>query len=662
MANRLAGATSPYLLQHQDNPVDWWPWSDEAFAEARRRDVPVLISVGYAACHWCHVMAHESFEDEQVARVVNDGFVAIKVDREERPDVDAVYMTATQAMTGQGGWPMTVFATPAGEPFFCGTYFPKDNFTRLLDSVTTAWRDQRDAVVTQGSAVVQAIGGAQLVGGPTAPLSAQLLDKAADLLAGEHDRRYGGFGGAPKFPPQLNLQFLLRHHQRTGSAGDLEIVRHTAEQMARGGIYDQLAGGFARYAVDNTWTVPHFEKMLYDNALLLRVYTQLWRLTDDPFARRVADETAEFLLRDLGTPAGGLASALDADTDGTEGLTYAWTPAQLAEALGDEDGAWAADLFRVTTKGTFEHGSSVLVLARDIDAAAPELVARWQDVRSRLFAARARRPQPARDDKVVASWNGLAITALAEYAQLTGVHGAAATELATVLADRHIVDGRLRRVSRDGVVGAPAGVLEDYGCVAEAFCAVHQLTGDGRWLTRAGGLLDVALEHFPAGQGGYYDTADDAERLVTRPADPTDNATPSGLAALCAGLVAYAALSGETRYREAADAALATVGPLISEHPRFAGYAATVAEAVLSGPYEIAVVTPDPVGDPLVAAAHRHAAPGTVVVAGEPDRPGVPLLADRPLIGGGPAAYVCRGFVCDRPVTTVEELVDRLSA
>nr|BFE76428.1 thioredoxin domain-containing protein [Actinoplanes digitatis] len=662
MANRLAGATSPYLLQHKDNPVDWWPWSDEAFAEARKRDVPVLISVGYAACHWCHVMAHESFEDEAVARLVNDGFVAIKVDREERPDVDAVYMTATQAMTGQGGWPMTVFATPGGEPFFCGTYFPKAGFTNLLTSVATAWRDQREAVITQGAAVVQTIGGAQLVGAATAPISAGLLDAAAARLAAEHDPAYGGFGGAPKFPPHMDLLFLLRHHQRTGAENDLEIVRHTAEQMARGGLYDQLAGGFARYAVDNTWTVPHFEKMLYDNALLLRVYTQLWRLTGDAFARRIADETAAFLLRDLATPAGGLASALDADTDGTEGLTYAWTPAQLNEALGEPDGTWAADLFRVTTKGTFEHGSSVLVLARDIDAADPELVARWRDVRDRLLAARGERPQPARDDKVVASWNGLAVTALAEYAQLTGGSGAEAVELATVLAERHIVGGWLRRVSRDGVVGAPVGVLEDYGCVAEAFCAVHQLTGDGRWLTRAGEVLDVALAHFATGSGGFYDTADDAERLVTRPADPTDNATPSGLAALCAGLVGYAALSGETRYREAADAALETAGPLIERHPRFVGYSATVAEAMLAGPYEIAVVTPDPAGDPLVAAAHRHAPPGTVVVVGEPGRPGVPLLADRPLIDGAAAAYVCRGFVCDRPVTSVADLVTRLSA
>ncbi len=663
MANRLARATSPYLLQHADNPVDWFEWSDEAFAEAKRRDVPVLISVGYAACHWCHVMAHESFEDEQIARLMNEGFVAIKVDREERPDVDAVYMTATQAMTGQGGWPMTVFATPSGEPFFCGTYFPQANFARLLDSVTTAWRDQRQQVIDQGASVVEAIGGAQLVGGPKAPISAELLTAAANGLLKDQDTVNGGFGGAPKFPPHMNLLFLLRHHQRTGSDEAIEVVRHAAEQMGRGGIYDQLAGGFARYSVDATWTVPHFEKMLYDNALLLRAYTQLWRLTGDPFARRIADETAEFLRRDLGTPAGGLASALDADAAGVEGLTYAWTPAQLTEVLGDDDGAWAADLFRVTPEGTFEHGSSVLVLARDIDAAAPELVDRWRDVRERLLTARAERPQPARDDKVVASWNGLAVTALAEHGILTGdtTTRDAAIEIATVLAERHVVDGRLRRVSRDGKVGEPAGVLEDYGCVAEAFLAVHQLTADGVWLERARELIDVALARFGSGDGGFYDTADDAERLVTRPADPTDNATPSGLSAICAALVAYAALSGEPSYREAADEALATAGPVIGGHPRFAGYSAAVAEAALTGPYEIAIAAPAGQEGPLLAAAHRHAPPGTVIVAGEPDLPGVPLLADRPLQNGVPTAYICRGFVCDRPVTSPEELTTRLA-
>ncbi|MCO1615773.1 thioredoxin domain-containing protein [Micromonospora tulbaghiae] len=676
--NRLAKATSPYLLQHADNPVDWWPWCDEAFAEAKRRDVPVLISVGYAACHWCHVMAHESFENEAVARLMNDDFVCVKVDREERPDVDAVYMTATQAMTGQGGWPMTVFATPDGTPFFCGTYFPRANFVRLLGSVATAWRDQREAVLRQGAAVVEAIGGAQAVGGVTAPLTAELLDAAAGQLAREYDETNGGFGGAPKFPPHMNLLFLLRHHQRTGSARSLEIVRHTCEAMARGGLNDQLAGGFARYSVDGHWTVPHFEKMLYDNALLLRVYTQLWRLTGDRLARRVARDTARFLADELHRAGEGFASALDADTEGVEGLTYVWTPDQLAEVLGEDDGRFAADLFGVTADGTFEHGTSVLRLARDVDDADPEVRARWQDVVGRLLAARDTRPQPARDDKVVAAWNGLAITAIAEFQQVAAllvssddedanlmdgvliVSDGAMRDAAEHLAAAHLVDGRLRRVSRDKVVGQPAGVLEDYGCVAEAFCAMHQLTGEGRWLSLAGELLDVALARFAGPDGAFYDTADDAERLVTRPADPTDNATPSGRSAIVAALVAYAALTGETRYREAAEKTLSTVAPIVDRHARFTGYAATVGEALLSGPYEIAVATGDPEGDPLVAAARRHAPPGAVVVAGAPDQPGVPLLAGRPFVDGRPAAYVCRGFVCQRPVTGVDELIAQL--
>lgn len=678
MVNRLAEATSPYLLQHKDNPVDWWPWCDEAFAEAKRRDVPVLISVGYAACHWCHVMAHESFENEAVARLMNDDFVCVKVDREERPDVDAVYMTATQAMTGQGGWPMTVFAAPDGTPFFCGTYFPRANFIRLLGSVAAAWRDQREAVLRQGAAVVEAIGGAQAVGGVTAPLTADLLDAAASQLAREYDETNGGFGGAPKFPPHMNLLFLLRHHQRTGSARSLEIVRHTCEAMARGGLNDQLAGGFARYSVDGHWTVPHFEKMLYDNALLLRVYTQLWRLTGDRLARRVARDTARFLSDELHRAGEGFASALDADTEGVEGLTYVWTPDQLIEVLGEDDGRFAADLFEVTAEGTFEHGSSVLRLARDVDDADPAVRARWRDVVGRLLAARDTRPQPARDDKVVAAWNGLAITAIAEFQQVAAllvspddedanlmdgvliVSDGAMRDAAEHLAAAHLVDGRLRRVSRDKAVGAPAGVLEDYGCVAEAFCAMHQLTGEGRWLTLAGELLDVALARFAGPDGAFYDTADDAERLVTRPADPTDNATPSGRSAIVAALVAYAALTGETRYREAAEQTLTTVAPIVDRHARFTGYAATVGEALLSGPYEIAVATGDPEGDPLVAAARRHAPPGAVVVAGAPDQPGVPLLAGRPFVDGRPAAYVCRGFVCQRPVTTVEELVAQL--
>ncbi len=664
--NRLRRSTSPYLLQHADNPVDWWEWSTEAFAEARRRDVPVLISVGYAACHWCHVMAHESFEDAEVAELVNASLVAIKVDREERPDVDAVYMTATQAMTGQGGWPMTVFATPDGEPFFCGTYYPKAAFARLVQAIASAWRDQRDSVVRQGRTVVEAVANSQV--GRLEPMAgaitADMLDTAAAELRHDHDPVHGGFGGAPKFPPHLAMIFLLRHHQRTGEPASLEIVRHTAEAMARGGIYDQLAGGFARYSVDDHWLVPHFEKMLYDNALLLRVYTLLWRLTNDPMARRVADETARFLVRDLFQPGGGFASSLDADTEGVEGASYVWTTAQLRAVLGDDDAAFAADLFDVTDRGSFEHGTSVLRLARDVDDAETAIVQRWLRVREKLREARRHRPQPTLDDKVVAAWNGLAVTALAEYEScmdyVSSDIAAATRATAAYLAERHIVGKRLRRVSRGGRVGEPAGVLDDYGCVAEAFTAMHQLTGDGLWLEHAGDLLDTALARFGDGTGGFHDTADDAETLVARPADPTDNATPSGLSATAAALLSYSALTGEIRYREGSQQALETVVPLIAKHPRFAGYAAAVAEAVLSGPYEIAVSTDD-LADPLVRLAHRLAPPGAVVVAGVPDAPGVPLLAGRLMVSGLATAYICRGFVCDRPVTSVDDLERDLS-
>jgi uncharacterized protein YyaL (SSP411 family) len=655
--NRLGSATSPYLQQHADNPVDWWEWGEDAFAEARRRDVPLMISVGYAACHWCHVMAHESFEDAEVAGLLNEYVVPVKVDREERPDVDAVYMAATQSMTGQGGWPMTVFATPEGVPFYAGTYYPRPMFLRLVRAVASAWRDQRGEVVQQGAAIAEAVAQSQAGVLDAGALSDELLDAAARGLRKGFDETYAGFGGAPKFPPHLALLFLLRHHQRTGDEASLEMVRATCEAMARGGIYDQLAGGFARYSVDERWLVPHFEKMLYDNALLLRVYTQLWRLTGDALALRVASETARFLVRDLRTPQGGFASSLDADTDGEEGRTYVWNRAELVEALGPEDGAWAADLFDVTVEGTFERGRSVLRLARDIDAADEALVERWRHVRATLTDARARRPQPSRDDKVVAAWAGLAVTALAEYEALTGDHRGVAEAAANLLETVHVSGGRLRRVSRDGVAGTPSGVLDDYGCVAEAFCAVHQLTGDERWRLCAGDLLDQALAHFGDGRGGFHDTADDAERLMARPADPTDNATPSGLSALAAALVTYSALTGEVRYREAGERAVETVAAVIGGHPRYAGYAAATAEALLSGPYEIAVATSDP-SDPLVAAARRLAPPGAVVVAGATGA--TPLLVDRPMMDGRACAYVCRGFVCDLPVTTVEALERQL--
>ncbi|WP_246012244.1 thioredoxin domain-containing protein [Myceligenerans xiligouense] len=652
MPNRLATATSPYLLQHADNPVDWWEWGDDAFAEARRRDVPILLSVGYAACHWCHVMAHESFEDAGVATAVNARFVAVKVDREERPDVDAVYMAATTALTGQGGWPMTCFLTPDGEPFHCGTYYPREQFLALLDAVTEAWTEQRAAVVQQGSAITAAV--AHRSARPTAEaFDDAALDRAARLVARDADPARGGFGGAPKFPPSMTLEHLLRHHARTGDPESLRLVGRTCEAMARGGIYDQLAGGFARYSVDAAWVVPHFEKMLYDNAQLLRVYLHLYRATGSAPAERVARETAGFLLSDLRTPEGGFASALDADTDGVEGLTYVWTPEQLVEVLGPGDGARAAQVLAVTPEGTFEHGASTLQLPDDPDPGW------WPGVRDRLRAARALRPQPARDDKVVTAWNGLAIAALAEAGLLLGspAYVDAARECAELVLRLHLVDGRLRRASRQGVVGSAPAVAADHGDLAEGLLALHQATGEARWLESAGDLLDVALARFGDDTGGFFDVADDADRLVSRPKDPTDGPEPAGQSSLAGALGTYAALTGSSRHREAAESAVAAAGGLARQVPRFAGWTLAVAEALAAGPLQVAVVGHDDgARAALERVARRSTAPGLVIAVGEPDSPGAPLLADRPLVDGRAAAYVCRGFVCDRPVTTAEDL------
>ena len=678
VTNRLKASTSPYLLQHKDNPVDWWPWSPEAFADARRRDVPVLLSVGYAACHWCHVMAHESFENVDVAARMNAGFVNIKVDREERPDVDAVYMEATQAMTGQGGWPMTCLLTADGAPFYCGTYFPPRQFTQLLGAVTEAWTERRAELVESAARVVAALGGVDDRGGsggdgrggggpggggtagrPGAPPpTAADLDAAAAVLVGQFDAARGGFGGAPKFPPAMMLEFLLRHHERTGSTSSLSMAEITGSAMARGGIYDQLAGGFARYSVDADWVVPHFEKMLYDNALLLRFYLHWWRRTGSELAGRIADETADFLIRDLGTAHGGFASALDADTDGVEGLTYAWTPTQLVEILGQADGSWAAALLTVTAGGTFEHGASTLQLPGD-----PDDPLRWAAVRARLTAARDRRPQPGRDDKVVTAWNGLAVAALAEAGALRDRpdYIAAAARCAQLLLDVHRRDGRLVRTSRDGVAGDSAGVADDYGSLADGLLLLHQATAEPRWLSAAGELLDVALEHFSDGAGHWFDTADDAETLIRRPWDPTDNATPSGQSALAMALLTYSALVGSARHREEAELALGVAGAIGVKHPRHLGWALAAAEGAVAGPAQIAVVGEDPSGGPLTRLAWRERGPGAVVVSGAPDAIGVPLLADRPLIAGAPAAYVCRGMVCDLPVTDVAGLRAALS-
>ena len=715
MADRLRDATSPYLLQHADNPVDWWPWSDAAFTKARERDVPVLLSVGYSACHWCHVMAHESFADDQTAALMNEHLVSIKVDREERPDVDAVYMTATQAMTGQGGWPMTVFMTPEREPFFCGTYFPRDHFQRLVLGVANAWRQDRGSVVDQARRIASALA-EQMSGGwagqdragqgsagqdrpgqsgqapdgaepdgagpdgadgggpggaPDLALLRRTSEVAAAGLESIYDAARGGFGGAPKFPPSMVLEFLLRHHQRDqGESGALALrmATRTLDAMARGGMYDQLGGGFARYSVDADWVVPHFEKMLYDNALLARVYAHWWRLSGSALARQVAADTCAWMIAELGTAEGGFAAALDADSEGEEGKFYAWTPGQLRDVLGPDDGLYAAEVFGVSDRGTFEHGKSVLQLRDD-----PADAERFARVRAALLAARVQRVRPARDDKVVAAWNGLAIAALAETGLLLErpEFTEAARGAAELIARIHLADRRLARTSRDGNSGASAGVLDDYACVAEGYLALSGVTGETRWVTLAGQLLQTALERFGDSSGGFYDTADDGEPLIYRPADPADGPSPSGTFAVAGALLSYSALTGSPRHRAAVAGALKPLPAVASRYPRAAGWGLAVAEAMLSGPAEIAIVGPP--GDDRTGALHRMALlaapPGAVLAVGSGDgadggdgvnggdgADAIPLLAGRGLVSGAPAAYVCRDFACRLPVTDPGQL------
>ncbi|MGW2781963.1 thioredoxin domain-containing protein [Streptomyces populi] len=668
--NRLAHETSPYLLQHADNPVDWWPWSAEAFEEARRSNRPVLLSVGYSSCHWCHVMAHESFEDDTTAAYLNEHFVSVKVDREERPDVDAVYMEAVQAATGQGGWPMTVFLTPDAEPFYFGTYFPPEprhgmaSFRQVLEGVAGAWNDRRGEVTEVAAKIARDLAEREMSFGDGRAPGEEELAAALLGLTRDYDAARGGFGGAPKFPPSMVIEFLLRHHARTGSEGALQMAVDTCERMARGGLYDQLGGGFARYSVDRDWVVPHFEKMLYDNALLCRAYAHLWRSTGSGLARRVALETADFMVRELRTGEGGFASALDADSDdGTgrhvEGAYYVWTPEQLREVLGDADAELAAQHFGVTEGGTFEEGASVLRLPQREGVLDADRIA---SVRERLLAARAGRPAPGRDDKVVAAWNGLAVAALAE----TGAYFdrpdlvEAAIGAADLLVRLHMDDrARLVRTSKDGLAGAHAGVLEDYADVAEGFLALTAVTGEGVWLEFAGFLLDHVLAQFAdAESGALYDTAADAERLIRRPQDPTDNATPSGWSAAAGALLSYGAQTGAEPHRTAAERALGVVKALGPRAPRFIGWGLAVAEALLDGPREAAVVGEE--GDPATAALRRAAllgtAPGAVVAVGAPESDELPLLSGRPLVDGKPAAYVCRNFVCDVPTTDPDRL------
>jgi uncharacterized protein len=658
--NQLAGETSPYLLQHAGNPVDWRPWGEEAFALARALDRPVLLSVGYSACHWCHVMERESFEDSSTAQLMNDNFVSIKVDREERPDIDGLYMTAVVSQTGQGGWPMTVFLLPDGRPFYGGTYFPPESrgglpsFKEVLDGIATAYRERREIVEQQAAELAESLQGGRL-GTPAEGFrltEGTLLD-ALLTLRGQHDERNGGFGRAPKFPPHSVLTFLLRMHRRTGSEEALAMALRTLERMADGGIHDQLGGGFHRYAVDAIWLVPHFEQMLYDNALLARTYLAAWQVTGDERWRATAEGILDYLLRELALEHGGFASAQDADTDGVEGGTFTWTPAQLRALLSREDAELAERVWGVTEEGNFEGATVLSLIAPPDDAAERDRLA---GIRATLLEARAARPQPARDDKALASWNGMALAALAEGARLCrrpDLLAAAEQCAAFLLGPLSHPDGGLWRTHRAGRSQVP-GFLDDYAQVAVGLHELYLATGEHRYLAESRRLALLACERFGAPDGSFFDTAHDAEVLVARPRELDDNPTPSGNTTLAGLLVKLARIYGEPELERRARAVVAQVGTLLGRAPQGFGHLLGVCDALLSPPREAAVVGApgDPALAELTAALLDPYEPDLAVAFGDgSDDRGVALLTGRGLVGGCAAVYVCSGFVCAAPAT-----------
>jgi uncharacterized protein len=625
--NRLAQETSPYLLQHADNPVDWYPWGDEAFSKARLEDKPILLSVGYAACHWCHVMEHESFEDEATAALMNERFVSVKVDREERPDVDSLYMDAVVALTGQGGWPMTVFLTPEGEPFLGGTYYPPEprhglpSFKQVLNAVADAYRERRSDVTRQASAIVDVVRQSAELRPSTDPLTESMLSEATRALQRQFDREWGGWGGAPKFPQASTLEFLLRMHLR-GDEDALPMVTQTLDAMAAGGMYDLVGGGFHRYSVDREWLVPHFEKMLYDNALLAAAYLHGWVVTGDERYRRVTEETLDYLLRELLLPEGGFASAQDADTDGVEGLTFTWT---------------ADEGVREELLQAFEHGRSVI---------RGEL---GDEERALLFEIREQRPKPARDDKAIAAWNGLALAALAEAGRR--LERTDYLDVARRLGEfilGPLSDGdRLHRTFRaDEAKGT--GYLEDYADAAHGLLELHVATGELRWLQEANRLAHLAFDLFADEErGGFYLSPTDGEELVARKKDLEDHPTPSGNSMLASVLLRLARIYGDDDLERLAVGVFRLVHGAVTRAPAAFGHALTALDLHFSPPRELAIV--GPVESPVARAALEPFQPNTVVAVGSSDE--VKLLAGKTLVDGQAAVYVCERFACQAPVT-----------
>jgi uncharacterized protein len=673
MPNRLTTETSPYLRQHAENPVEWYPWGPEAFADARATDRPILLSIGYAACHWCHVMAHESFEDPATAAVMNELFVNVKVDREERPDVDRIYMEAVQAMTGRGGWPMTVFLTPDGDPFYGGTYFPPrdahgmPSFTRLMRSVSTAWLTKRDAVRATTATLRELYANASAPLTRSGEVTTASLNSAAALMLRMYDADCHGFGGAPKFPHAMALDFLLRHGTRHGDDATLRIVTDSWLAMAHGGIYDQLGGGFARYATDREWVVPHFEKMLYDNALLATLGVHLAQSTGSAEIERITKQTLAWVLREMTGPEGGMYASIDADSEGEEGTFYVWTRDDLRRVLGDQS-PFAELLYGVTGSGNFE-GRTVLTAASPIEIVAArrgitvsDADAQREACRAALFAERATRIPPATDHKRIASWNGLMLIAFAEAARVFGDAAliSAAERLGEFLTTEMVVGDRVARTWMDGVRKQP-GFLEDQAAVAAGMLALYQTTGREVWLQHARALTAAMLRDFwDADAHSFFDTASGHETLITRPRDLTDNATPSGSSLACNVLLQLATLDNRAEYRAIVDEVLAGIAGPMSEHPLGFGLWLSVADRAVHGAVEVAVVGDDERTAALHEAIRQTYVPTLVVAraSGSGDAPA--LATDRAPINDRGTAYVCRGYACDAPTTDPATLSHQL--
>lgn len=684
MSNQLIHETSPYLLQHSHNPVEWHPWNDAALQKAQAEDKPILLSIGYAACHWCHVMAHESFEDEATAVFMNQHFINIKVDREERPDLDSIYMGSVVAITGQGGWPMTVFLTPDGRPFYGGTYFPPaprygmPSFMQLMQGIVNAWRDNRAVVENQASDIADHLRHAIPLDGQAELLEKSVLSRATAVLQSKFDSQLGGFGGAPKFPPSMTLEFLLRHYLQSGDSESLHMAEFTLQKMAYGGMYDQLGGGFARYATDVNWLVPHFEKMLYDNALLARVYLHAWQITGNPLYRRIVEETLDFVVRELRHQDGGFYSSYDADSEGEEGKFYVWTAVEIQSLLGKDADLFMA-YFGVTKHGNWE-GVNILniphepaEIAQNMGVETAVLEAKITELKQKLLAVRAQRVWPGLDDKVLTAWNGLMLAAFAEAGRVLNRadYTAVASQNAEFLyqtmrtgdGESEVASGRLLRTWKAGSTARFNGYLEDYAYLADGLLALYQNSFDERWYIWAHELADAILNHFAdLDNGGFYDTANDHEALIHRPKDVQDNATPSGNAMAAQVLLKLSLYTGEGQYWEIAESIVSSLyGPML-QHPNAFAHWLTAVTFILGEPQEVAIVGRVTAVDTaalldVLSAQYR---PNLVTAVGE-NGAAIPLLAHRQQLNGQATAYVCRRFVCQQPVHTPEALAQQLA-